>query len=195
MERPSWLWALLCFVVAWKSNLFDPSQVAMSGSRALNERAAEWDYYLAGFAALAAYQRIRGLDHPTRLRIYKHVLTIPGDHFRSILRTLQLSVGVARHHLNVLVAHGLIRQDNTNGRARFYAASHSAEPEINKLYMRYWEVSQLRARILATVKRSNHTTPSDVARMMGISRQLAAYHLDQMVRSGAIKRMKTGYRF
>lgn len=131
---------------------------------------------------------LSGLDHPTRRRIYEHLLILPGDHFRSIVRTLRLGLGTGRHHVDVLVRLGLLKAERINGRCRYYPTGQGSEPQVNNLYTCHWNYRDLRARVLFAVRRSKDPRPSVIARTLRISRQLVAYHLSRLQEMGYVTR-------
>ncbi len=142
---------------------------------------------------MVGYSRATGLDHPTRVRIYNHLLVLPGDHFRSIVRSLRIGVGEGRHHLNVMLRSGLVREDKTNGRCRYYAEGQGPTSDRNELFAKHWGYRDLRVRVLFTVRSSGSAKPSTVAKALGISRQLAAYHLASLEELGLVRRDGRSY--
>lgn len=140
------------------------------------------------------YSRTTGLDHPTRVRIYNHLLVLPGDHFRSIVRNLRIGVGEGRHHLNVMLRTGLVREDKTNGRCRYYAEGQGPMTDRNELFAKHWGFRDLRLRVLFAVRDLGEAKPSTVAKSLGISRQLAAYHLANLEELGLVTRDGRHYR-
>ncbi len=137
---------------------------------------------------MAVQLSAEGLDHPTRARIYEHLLLQPGNHLRSIVRHMRIGFGTTLHHLNVLVQDGLIRTEKGNGRRRYYAIGQRSEPQRNHLYERHWEFRDLRMRVLLVMRRLPEATPTSIARTLGISRQLAAYHLHRLSEIGLARR-------
>jgi len=135
-----------------------------------------------------------GLDHPTRRHIYDHLLRLPGDHFRSIARSLGLAVGTATHHLEVLMREGLLGLERSNGRARYYPRGSDAETDRNRLFMRHWNYRDLRLRILYALARRPGARVSEVARELGVSRQLVSYHLARLGELDLVRREGDGYR-
>ncbi|MGQ0797407.1 MAG: MarR family transcriptional regulator [Methanobacteriota archaeon] len=129
-----------------------------------------------------------GLDHPTRRRIYDHLLVLPGDHFRSIVRSLGIAHGTATHHLAVLVRKGLVCADRRGGRCRYYPRGAGAEAERNQLYQKHWNFRDLRLRVLFVTKNLEATKAAAVGRALGISRQLASYHLERLTDLGLVRR-------
>lgn len=150
-------------------------------------------FLLVPFFAVG-YTRVTGLDHPTRVRIYNHLLVLPGDHFRSIVRSLRIGVGEGRHHLNVMLRSGLVREDKSNGRCRYYAEGQGPMMDRNELFAKHWDYRDLRLRVLFTVRTLGQAKPSAVAKSLGISRQLAAYHLANLTELGLIQRDGRHYR-
>ncbi len=134
------------------------------------------------------------LEHPTRLRIYNHLLVLPGDHFRSIVRALNLGGGSGRHHLNVLVKKGLVREDKSNGRCRYYVICEASKADRNELFEGYWNCRDVRAMVLNTTRDLGEATPTRVAKMLGISRQLANYHLQRLSETGVVQHEGEMYR-
>ncbi len=143
-----------------------------------------------------AFESSRGpfvLDHPTRLRIYRHLLLLPGDHFRSIVRTVGLGLGTVSHHLDVLIESGLVHVEKSNGRTRYYPRGEGSASERNELYMKHWNYRDLRLRILMSLRELGHARLGTVARHVGVSRQLAAYHLARLEELGLVKRENGRY--
>jgi DNA-binding MarR family transcriptional regulator len=134
-----------------------------------------------------------GLQHPVRRRIYDHLRRLPGDHFRSIARSLQLASGTMRYHLDTLIRNGLVFREKTNGRVRFYVNGGGEEAEFNRLYARHWSYRDLRLRVLFAVKHLEDARPSTIAKSLGISRQLAAYHLAHLEEAGQVVRRGSQY--
>ena len=143
---------------------------------------------------MAAHSETAILNHPTKRRIYEHLLVLPGDHFRSIVRFLGLGLGTVRHHMEGLVARGLVRVDRVNGHVRYYANGERSLPQLNRLYERHWAFRDLRLRVLLAVRRLGDARPITIARALGISRQLAAYHLAWLTEAGHVKRADGRYR-
>src|SRR2546428_14168124 len=121
---------------------------------------------------------------PPRRRIYRHLLMLPGDHFRSIARVLQLGHGTVIHHIEVLIRAGLIASESANGRVRYYPKGVDSESERNQLFTKHWNYRDLRLRILFVLRRTGGGRPGEIARLLGLSRQLAGYHLARLKETG-----------
>ncbi len=150
---------------------------------------------LAGvFAFLVARTEKLILAHPVRMRILARLSLLPGDHFRSVVRFLGVGMGAAEHHLRVLVDQGLVREERSNGRCRYYLAGAVEDLERNHLFAQHWVYRDVRARILLVLRREEEASPLLVARALGISRQLAAYHLARLVERGLATKSGGRYR-
>lgn len=134
----------------------------------------------------AAIRYLPAVDHPTRRWIYEHLLLFPGNHFRSIARSLDLGLSTARYHLGVLIDRGAVRMERDNGRCRYYATGRWSDPEKNDLYTRYWSLQDLRTRVLSTALGQRDRGPTAVSESLGISRQLARYHLTRLRELGRL---------
>lgn len=132
-----------------------------------------------------------GLKHPVRRQIYDHLSRLPGDHLRSVARSLHLAVGTARHHLDALVRDGLIYKHDTNGRARYYLAG--GEADVNRLFARHWEYREVRLRVVDALRRMDNAPPATIAKALGLSRQLVSYHLVRLERAGVAQRQGSEY--
>jgi predicted transcriptional regulator len=152
-------------------------------------------FFSAIFAMLVTAVRVAsGLDHPTRVRIYQHLVHLPGDHFRSIMRSLRLGLGTARHHIDVLVSTGLVRPERHSRHIRYYPRGDGAHSLRNDLFEKHWTYSDLRTRTLFSLRQMKEGTPTSIANALGISRQLAAYHLARLEEMGLVKRVDHRYR-
>ncbi len=157
------------------------------------------DVDLADYAAFlpflaVGFARTGGLDHPTRVRICTHLLSLPGDHFRSIARTLQLGVGETRRHLDILLRSGLVREERTNGKCRYYLCGEDCDPDRNEVFAKHWDYRDVRSRVLLQVRTSDQVGPTEIAAKLGISRQLAAYHLANLELRGLVAHEGRAYR-
>ncbi len=126
------------------------------------------------------------LAHANRRRIVKHLESVPGDHFRSIVRSLNLSRGTVRYHLLVLKRGNLVRSERIAGKRRFFVVARGYAPLMNEVYKRYWRQTDLRSRVWSAVLRLPDPRPSTVAATLGLSRQLAAYHLKKLAEAGRV---------
>jgi len=96
---------------------------------------------------------------------------------------VRTSGGTVRHHLGTLVRSGLVAEDRTQGRCRYYPKEAA---EANLLYRDHWRYRDVRFRVLLAARVLGDARPSNVARATGISRQLAAYHLGKLVAGGEL---------
>ena len=142
--------------------------------------------FLLGLALMA------GLRHPVRRRIYDHLRRLPGDHFRSVARSLHIAVGTARYHLDALLRDGLVYKQDSNGRARYYVTG--GEADVNRLYAQHWEFRDVRLRILGALRRLDKAQPAVIAKALGVSRQLVSYHLACLEKAGRVRRDGSQYR-
>jgi len=134
------------------------------------------------------------LDHETRHRIYEHLLLLPGDHFRSIARAADVGVGTAHHHLQILIREGIVYAEKREGRSRYYVAGDAFQRERNELFGKHWSYRETRLRIWTVLNRLEDTSAAEIAHVLGISRQLAAYHMIWFERRGFVLRNHGRYR-
>lgn len=148
------------------------------------------------FLVTAAYPLVgEALAHPTRRRIYDHLLRVPGDHFRSLTRALRLGLSTAQHHLDVLVSKGLVRRDSRSGRSRYYPSGSRVArgPEDRPHPSSEWD-GHPRTRVLEVLLEMGEARPTVIAKALGMSRQLATYHLDRLQALGVARKERGRYR-
>ncbi|HYM40909.1 MAG TPA: helix-turn-helix domain-containing protein [Thermoplasmata archaeon] len=150
--------------------------------------------YPRAVAQVNAHSDLSIVDHPTRQRILAYLAMLPGDHFRSIGRTLQISMGSTRHHLSVLVKKGLVRSERMGGKLRYFAIARGSTSPLNDTFKQYWKYRDLRMRVWSAVRQQREASPSNVAASLGVSRQLAAYHLACLEELGLVVRARGRYR-
>jgi len=134
------------------------------------------------------------LEQATRRRVYEHLLLLPGDHFRSIVRSLRIGVGTAQHHLRVLVRGGLVYERKAEGRSRYYVSGDSEQLAKNDLFGKHWGFRDLRLRVWNALNRTGESTATKIATILGITRQLAAYHLGRLEEKGLVSSQNRRYR-
>src|SRR2546426_700994 len=76
--------------------------------------------------------------------------------------------------------------------ARYYVSG--GEAEVNRLYARHWEYRDIRLRVLLTLRRMENAQAAEIAKVLGISRQLASYHLRCLEKAGRVRRHGATYR-
>ncbi|HEX9341078.1 MAG TPA: helix-turn-helix domain-containing protein [Thermoplasmata archaeon] len=120
------------------------------------------------------------LKQALRRRIYDHVRAHPGETFTNIKRALGLSTGGLTHHLRVLERAGLIRSRSQNGRKMHRSAEARAPANGDGR-------SRTQERFLRALARAPGAPISDVAGILGISRQLATYHARLLAQQGLVR--------
>ena len=177
---------------------FSPKAYALSGSFgamallfSLTAKTSERTLSLPTTSLLIGLGLLLGLEHPIRRRIYDHLSRLPGDHLRSVARSLRLAVGTARYHVDALVREGLIYKNRSNGRSRYYVTG--GEADVNRLYARHWEYRDVRLRIVDALRRMESAPPARIAKVLGFSRQLVSYHLAVLEKAGLARREGTDF--
>jgi DNA-binding transcriptional ArsR family regulator len=144
--------------------------------------AALWSLFL-----LPLYTRLKDdkvLDQFTRGQIFGYVRVHPGDSFSDIKRNLQLENGVLAYHLSVLEKEGLIRA-RTKGTKKLFYPIEATPVEDGGLH-------DLQQRILDSLKATPGLTVRELADGLGVSRQLAVYHLRALTSRGLAKVEREG---
>jgi predicted transcriptional regulator len=138
---------------------------------------------------IALYSRIKKediLDQPIRYKIHGFILGNPGAHFGLIKHVLDLPNGQLVHHLNQLTRTNLIYSKVDGAKKRFYPVNYPKSKDNEHFF------SNLQEKILGTIKENSGISQKKVASQIGISRQVAGYHLTIMEQEGVIKKEVVG---
>jgi predicted transcriptional regulator len=138
---------------------------------------------------LPLYSRIRKrdvLDQPTRFKIYGYIIGNPGAYFGLIKDELELGSGQLAYHLQQLTEGHFLYATEDGVKKRFYPAD-TPKPKSNMP-----NFSAIQEKILGLIKNNSGIGQKKIASAMGISRQVASYHLTKMVRKGLIDKEMVG---
>lgn len=140
-------------------------------------------------AFLPLYTRLKKeelLDQPTRYKIYGYIIGNPGAHFGLIKEDLELGSGQLVYHLKQLQDAHLVYSRQDGVKKRFYPA-HVPKPKGGARHF-----SDIQEKILGIIKNNSGIGQKRLASSMGISRQVAGYHLTIMERKGLIYKEVVG---
>jgi parallel beta-helix repeat protein len=138
---------------------------------------------------LPLYSRIKKeklLDQPTRYKIHGYIIGNPGAHFGLIKQELGIPNGQVLYHLKRLMKAHLIYSKEDGIRKRFYPVGFPKQ-NTDRHYF-----TTIQEKILSIVKDNSGISQKKVASKMGISRQVAGYHLTKMEQQGAIVKELVG---
>jgi predicted transcriptional regulator len=138
---------------------------------------------------LPLYTRIKKeelLDQPTRYKIYGYIIGNPGAYFGLIKQDLELGSGQLVYHLKQLKDANMIYSREDGVKKRFYPA-HIPKPKSEP-----YHISDIQEKILGIIRNNSGIEQKKIASSMGISRQVAGYHLSIMERKGVIDKKNVG---
>ena len=146
---------------------------------------AAFQFFL--FPLYARRKRDELLDHETRGMIRGYLLVHPGDSYSDIRRNLNLSNGTLSYHLTVLEREGIIRSQTRGSRKLFF-------PREARLPNDGGGMHEVQLRMLRAVREVPGLAVTDLAGALGISSQLALYHLRDLAGKGIIRFERRGLR-
>lgn len=137
------------------------------------------------------------LESKMRELIYEYIELYPGQNYTTIKRTLGLANGTLVYHLKVLKKANLIRSVSEGRYKRFYPI----EPDKldkSKIYEHEGAqmLTELQKKIVEKMEKEPEISQVEVARALGVSRQLVNYHISKLVKVGVLKlkgNVKSGY--
>jgi parallel beta-helix repeat protein len=122
------------------------------------------------------------LSQPTRERIYGYIIGNPGANYGLIKQDLGLPNGQLIYHLRQLADVHLIYSRKDGIKKRFYPV------EFPKPKSRVIHFTETQKKILRVVRKVSGITQKHIAESVGISRQVAYYHLSKLEQKGVIKK-------
>ncbi|MHB8586454.1 MAG: helix-turn-helix domain-containing protein [Thermoplasmatota archaeon] len=148
--------------------------------------AAQLGVQFASAPFQALYSRTPKTDllrHEIRAAIHELVTGVPGLRFEQIRHELGLSIGSLAYHLQTLEREGYVRKVTDWARPRYYpTGSTSAIPES----------APASARIETALQGSEPLLIGQIAKKIGVSRQLARYHLRPLIEAGKVVQIPGG---
>ena len=127
------------------------------------------------------------LDHETRGMIRGYILVHPGDSYSDIRSNLGLSNGTLSYHLMVLEREGIVRSHARGSRKLFY-------PRDARLPNDGGGMHEVQIRMLHAIEEIPGLAVTDLAGALGITSQLALYHLRALAKEGRIRFERRGFR-
>jgi len=137
-----------------------------------------------------AYGRRRKDEKDSELRgaMLYYVRVHPGDCYMDIKRNLDLNDGVVTYHLAHLEKEGLIRSAIRGARKRYYPAEMRVPLENGG------ELHEIQQRILRFVGEAPGVPVGVLAEQLGVSNQLALYHLRKLSQGQRVELERAGLR-
>jgi predicted transcriptional regulator/nitrous oxidase accessory protein NosD len=138
---------------------------------------------------LPLYTRLKKeklLDQPTRERIYGYVIGNPGAYFGLIKHELELGNGQLVYHIKQLEDAHLVYSREDGTKKRFYPSDVPRAKEGTP------HISSIQEKIMGVIKDNSGIGQKKLAKTVGISRQVAGYHLTKMERKGLIDKEVAG---
>jgi predicted transcriptional regulator len=121
------------------------------------------------------------LENADRARMLALIRGDPGVHMRELQRRTGFGWGRFHHHVRLLRSSLAVRTDRQGRRVLLYPA--------NVVPPRLHPIQATAERLLGCVCVNPGATPKELARCVGVSRQLAVYHLRRLDRLGVVQRL------
>jgi predicted transcriptional regulator len=145
-------------------------------------------YWFLKFLILPLYVKLSKkdvLNHFIRGQIYGYIKVNPGDNYTTIKRNLDLRNGTLTYHLDVLEREGLVKSQ-VRGSRRHYYTSDARMPDDGTGF------PAIKSDIISRLGETPGITISDLASLLGVSRQLANYHVRGLIKEGYVRVERMG---
>ncbi|UCE73425.1 MAG: winged helix-turn-helix transcriptional regulator [Methanomassiliicoccales archaeon] len=149
-------------------------------------------YICMEFIFLPLFTKIKKkhpLENKMRELIYEYIKLYPGQNYTTIKKTLGLANGTLVYHLKILKKEDPIKAVSEGRHKRFYPLEPD-ELDKSKLYEYEGEpqmLTELQIKIINKIEEKPDISQVEVARSLGVSRQLVNYHITKLVKVGVLK--------
>jgi WD40 repeat protein/DNA-binding CsgD family transcriptional regulator len=148
-------------------------------------------YLSIEFLFLPLFSKIKKrhpLENKMRELIYEYIELNPGENYSSIKKTLGLANGTLVYHLKILKKEDLVKSVSDGRYKRFYPVE-STKLDQNLVYEHEGPqmLTELQRKIIKKVEEEPNISQVDVARSLGVSRQLVNYHMNKLAKAGVLK--------
>ncbi len=126
-------------------------------------------------------------EQETRGMIRGYITGNPGDSYSDIKRNLRLTNGPLLYHLHILERDGIIRSQLRGSRRLFYPREVRLPEDGGGLH-------EIQLRMLRAVQAVPGLAVTDLAGALGVTSQLALYHLRDLAAKGRIRFERRGFR-
>jgi len=126
------------------------------------------------------------LDHYNRGRVYQFIELNPGEHFNAIRHSLDLNIGTATYHLEVLSREGLIKARQDGIYKRFYPANVPIPPSNGN------GISEVQLRVFNLIKEAPGVTQKELARLLGVRQSTLNYQVSRLEDRGFVTEERKG---
>jgi parallel beta-helix repeat protein len=137
---------------------------------------------------LVKFKKRHPLENQMRELIYRYIEHNPGENYTTIKKTLGLANGTLIYHLKILKRENMIK-DISEGRYKRFYPMEIDELDENLIYEYNGPqmLTELQWEILKKVRDEPQISKAEMARSLGVSRQLVNYHLNKLVKVGLLK--------
>jgi DNA-binding MarR family transcriptional regulator len=148
-------------------------------------------YFFLKFLFLPLFTKVKKkhpLENKMRELIYEYIELYPGENYTAIKKTLGLANGTLVYHLKILMKENLVRSVSEGRYKRFYPME-SKELDNIKIYEHEGEqmLTELQRKIIEKLEEEPEISQVEVAKSLGVSRQLINYHIAKLVKAGVLK--------
>jgi len=147
--------------------------------------------FLSRMIFLPLYVKMKGeavLDNELRGMIRGYILVNPGDCYTDLKRNLQLENGELAYHLSVLEREGIIKSVAKGAKRVYYPADMPMPENGGGLH-------EIQERILKHVRDVPGMSAHDLGSVLGVSTQLALYHMRKLGGMGYLRFERSGMKY
>ena len=130
-------------------------------------------------------------NNGTRTQIYNYIEGNPGVQFRGICAALSLPVGLAQHHLGVLIKSGLVSFVRDGRYKRFFQSKKFSREEMLTISMMRHKTAK---RILETLLNKKQLSHGELAREVSITSQALTWQMKRLGKTAFITQTNEGLR-
>lgn len=142
-----------------------------------------WPAMKAGVGLFSRVQAEELLENPTRAMLVAAVEANPGIHHQELVRIARKGNGAAEHHLQKLVAGGVLARHKSAGYTCYFRAGKVDRRVMASAHLLKSPVARA---IVEAAQRSPGTSLAEVARLAGVSVPTVHYHAKRLRAAGLV---------
>jgi predicted transcriptional regulator len=129
-------------------------------------------------------------ENENRVSIINQILSNPGIHHNELLRNCNLQKGQLQWHLDVLLKYNIIKKEKYGQFTIYFpiTTSFDATEYLENLIAK----SKTTSEILKIIQESPGINPSEISRILNLSRNTIKYHIDKLSEEKMVNLIKKG---
>ena len=129
-------------------------------------------------------------ENENRINLLTEILNNPGVHHNELLRNCNLQKGQLQWHVDVLLKNHIIKREKSGQYTTYFPITSSIEKHESSRTL--LNKSKTTSEIFDIIKKNPGIYPSEISRILNLSRNTIKYHIDKLSEEKLVKLSKKG---